>query len=253
MKHIKHNHSNFQDILFKEASGLKILHQVINANHIEISVPTVHDVNEKKLVLDHINQSPPTHQQWQQFGYQLAKLHQLHQSSYGHTENNYIGLNPQPNTTNNDWGYFFYQQRLIFQINLIKSQPIKNDFRNKLDRVAPALVAFLNQNCSHSSVLHGDLWSGNVMFDQNNVWLIDPAVYCGDAEADLAMTELFGGFPNTFYNAYVELKPRSPAYSVKRLIYNFYHLLNHYNLFGSSYFNSCQQSLTGISNHFFDN
>ncbi|MEZ5473364.1 MAG: fructosamine kinase family protein [Marinicella sp.] len=102
-------------------------------------------------------------------------------------------------------------------------------------------IAWLNQHCSRFSLLHGDLWSGNVLFDAQNVWLIDPAVYFGDSETDIAMTEMFGGFPEAFYAAYQSVKPLSSAYPKKRILYNLYHYLNHYNLFGSAYLPACER------------
>ena len=94
------------------------------------------------------------------------------------------------------------------------------------------------------SLLHGDLWSGNAMPDRKGKpMLIDPAVYVGHHEADLAMTELFGGFPSTFYNAYYEIIPKESGYEDRRDIYNLYHLLNHLNLFGKSYLASVRRIL----------
>jgi fructosamine-3-kinase len=98
--------------------------------------------------------------------------------------------------------------------------------------------------------LHGDLWSGNVLFDSNQCWLIDPAVYYGDSEVDLAMTEMFGGFSNAFYHAYFQIRSRSSTYANKRTIYNLYHYLNHYNLFGDSYLSRCREGFWSIENLF---
>ncbi|MCB1581549.1 MAG: fructosamine kinase family protein [Xanthomonadales bacterium] len=98
--------------------------------------------------------------------------------------------------------------------------------------------------------MHGDLWSGNVMFDKEHVWLIDPAVYFGDSEADIAMTEMFGGFSSEFYLAYQSVRPLTDAYPTKRLIYNLYHYLNHYNLFGASYLSPCLRAIQKINQDF---
>jgi fructosamine-3-kinase len=96
-------------------------------------------------------------------------------------------------------------------------------------------------------LLHGDLWSGNVLFGNAGPCLIDPAVYYGDREADIAMTELFGGFSEAFYRAYDRLYPRTEVYAAKRAIYNLYHTLNHYNLFGASYLDACRRNLGVIA------
>ncbi len=96
----------------------------------------------------------------------------------------------------------------------------------------------------HPSLLHGDLWSGNVITgNDGRAWLIDPAVYVGHAEADIAMTELFGRFPQTFYEAYQEVSPLQPEYERRRDLYNLYHLLNHLNLFGAAYLASVKRIL----------
>ncbi|MCV6625561.1 MAG: fructosamine kinase family protein, partial [Cellvibrionaceae bacterium] len=140
-----------------------------------------------------------------------------------------------------DWGAFFNHQRLQYQLSLIADAKIRQQWQQILDQQAPLLREFLNNNCQHPSLLHGDLWNGNVLFDKAGVWLIDPAVYCGDREVDLAMTEMFGGFSEEFYRAYDSIYPRTDAYRSKRDIYNLYHYLNHYNLFGSDYLRGCEK------------
>ena len=142
-----------------------------------------------------------------------------------------------------DWGAFFLDYRLKPQVRMIADSRVKAEFESRLAEHASALCGFLNRHCSHPSLLHGDLWAGNVLFDQDGPWLIDPTVYYGDREADLSMTELFGGFSPAFYQAYDSVYPRSNAYEVKRPIYNLYHTLNHYNLFGGSYLGTCRRYL----------
>ena len=100
----------------------------------------------------------------------------------------------------------------------------------------------------HPSLLHGDLWSGNIITgNDGKAWLIDPAVYVGHAEADIAMTELFGGFPRAFYDAYKESGMLQPEYGRRRDIYNLYHLLNHLNLFGRTYLSSVRRVIEGYA------
>lgn len=215
-----------------------------------IKIPTVHAVDHHTLTLDHIKQQKPQSSQWQTLGQALAELHEVPQQHYGHDANNYIGLNPQANVLTDNWGEFFYRYRLQYQVKLIQDQATKKHFKTTLARLREPLVELLNQHCPHPSLLHGDLWSGNVLFDATDVWLIDPAVYCGDAEADLAMTELFGGFPASFYQAYQQHRPTSAQYPSKKIIYNLYHQLNHYNLFGSGYLRSCKEALTSMNRFF---
>jgi len=109
-----------------------------------------------------------------------------------------------------------------------------------------ALINFLNDHCEHASMVHGDLWSGNVLFDRDSVWLIDPAIYYGDREVDLAMTEMFGGFTHEFYQFYNNTYPISNTYQQKKIIYNLYHYLNHFNLFGDRYLPACEQGFKTI-------
>ena len=116
----------------------------------------------------------------------------------------------------------------------------------KIDRLLETLDCILVEP-DYPSLLHGDLWSGNVIAgNDGKAWLIDPAVYVGHAEADLAMTELFGGFPRIFYDAYNEAVPIQPDYSRRRDLYNLYHLLNHLNLFGQTYLPSVKRIIESV-------
>ncbi len=246
----KKNNTRFPDSLIREAEGLNKLKQAFEHGNIAIKIPTILKADEQTLVLERINQSLGSHQQWMNFGQALAKLHQQIKSQFGGSQNNYIGANPQPNETFDNWGQFFYHNRLGFQVSLIGDNNLQASFRNSLDEIKIPLIKFLNQHCKRPSLLHGDLWSGNVLFDQNNVWLIDPAVYNGDAEADIAMTELFGGFPKAFYRSYESVQSLSKAYPLKKIIYNLYHQLNHYNLFGSGYLSDCMHGFGVIEQTF---
>ncbi len=145
-----------------------------------------------------------------------------------------------------NWGEFFVNHRLFFQVDLIKEQTINKKFKLGLEKSKSRLIDYLNQNCQQPSLVHGDLWSGNVLFDKTAVWLIDPAVYYADREVDVAMTEMFGGFSQNFYRAYNETYPLSPDYQQKKVIYNLYHYLNHYNLFGSGYLSACKRGFNLI-------
>ncbi|MCX7552819.1 fructosamine kinase family protein [Marinicella sp. S1101] len=250
MTFTKHNNTTFDDALIKEANGLALLKNELKKHNIKLKIPQVLQVNEQALTLQKIQQSTAAPSQWYQLGQALAQLHLIQQPHHGHNEDNYIGLSPQPNEICDNWGQFFCQHRLLFQIQRIQSSSKRTVFLHEYNSTSAQLAQFLNENCDYPSLLHGDLWAGNVLFDYSNVWLIDPAVYCGDADADLAMTELFGGLAPAFYDAYFATKPKSKNYAVKRTIFNLYHQLNHYNLFGSSYWQSCQQGLLQISKQF---
>lgn len=250
MKFSKTNPSTYSDALIKEANGLLSLKKHIDGGHISIKIPQIYSVNEQCLQLELINSLAGSKTQWQLLGQSLAQLHLMQQQFYGWHENNYIGLNPQTNTCTNDWGAFFINKRLAYQVSLIKQPYMQNQFKQSLASIQQPLQVLLNDHCPFPSLLHGDLWSGNVLFDEEDVWLIDPAVYCGDAEADLAMTELFGGFPATFYQAYTEVSPLSKHYALKKVIYNLYHQLNHLNLFGDAYLAACEQAFKTMEKYF---
>ncbi len=229
--------------LFCEVDGLQALADLIKQLDLNLHIPEIHSVDTECLRLEYINSRSPTIKQWQILGEQLARLHQHPQRQWGYPIDNYIGLNPQANGLFSNWGLFFYQQRLMFQINLIQDNSLKSDLLKQLGLLKKPLINFLNNNYHQPALLHGDLWSGNIMFSQHKVWLIDPAVYWGDSEADIAMTELFGGFNQTFYSTYHSYMPRSSDYGIKKTCYNLYHYLNHYNLFGSHYLGACHDHL----------
>lgn len=240
---IKQNPSIFADALYREAQGLACLRGNLQKTtvHTRIAIPEVIDVNEQKLTLQAINTQTARPEQLQQLGMALATLHQIPQPFYGFPNDNYIGLNPQPNGRFHHWGDFFLQQRLQFQVSLIHDNQRQEQFQQILAQHGSKLADFLSTHCQQASLLHGDLWHSNVLFDNERAWLIDPAVYYGDREADLAMTEMFGGFSPQFYQAYAEQFPLTGVYPQKKILYNLYHYLNHYNLFGQAYLPGCEQ------------
>lgn len=242
---IKHNHTSFKDALIKEADGLKALGIALKDNEF-LFIPSIFHVDEAKLHIQKIYSKPATKENFTNLGYGLAQLHKKSYEYYGYDKDNYIGLNPQKNNLNNDWGEFFTEYRLQYQISLIKDSTVKNRFYEALEDNRAKLTSFLNETTKHPSLVHGDLWSGNVLFDEKGVWLIDPAVYYGDREVDIAMSEMFGGFEGAFYGAYEEKYPKSKEYDTKKVIYNLYHYLNHYNLFGSGYLSGCERAMAVI-------
>jgi len=162
----------------------------------------------------------------------LASLHRNSGPRFGWPRDNYIGLGLQENGWCDDWAEFFRERR-------IKPQLERAGLRVKLD----ALDRILDGHSPRPSLLHGDLWSGNAGFTREGPVVFDPAVYYGDREADLAMTELFGGFPPEFYRAYSEALPLEPGYERRKHLYNLYHLLNHLNLFGGGYLAQVKSTL----------
>ncbi|MCL7942469.1 fructosamine kinase family protein [Marinobacter sp. ATCH36] len=241
---VKNNSTAFPDALLSEARGLEVLADTLKAAGVSgLRVPEVKSVSERELVIPRINPGPASEAAMTTLGEGLARMHAVHHPHYGFDRDNMIGLSPQKNRLTDDWGDFFLKDRLGVQVEMIRNPQVKSEFESVLGQNGAALTQFLNEHCQHPSLLHGDLWSGNVLFDKAGPWLIDPAVYFGDREADIAMTELFGGFSTAFYRAYDRVYPRTGSYDTKRAIYNLYHTLNHYNLFGTSYLDACRRNL----------
>jgi len=174
-------------------------------------------------------------------GEQVAEMHRLGFSprtppAYGLDQDNYIGSTPQRNGWEEDWITFYCERRLRPQAELARRNGrLPTGRRQRLELLMERLDRWLGGVERRPSLLHGDLWGGNVIAGPRGGALIDPAVYYGDREADLAFTELFGGFSSRFYQAYQAVWPLEPGYRERRDLYNLYHLLNHLNLFGESY------------------
>ncbi len=180
-------------------------------------------------------------------GTQLAQLHRAPQGRFGGGQDNWIGSTPQPNGWQNDWIAFWRDRRLGHQLSLAA----QNGYRGVLQRDGETLMARLEDFFADyrpvPSLLHGDLWGGNHGFLADGTPVIfDPAVYCGDREADLAMSELFGGFAPGFYAAYREAWPLDAGYAVRRTLYNLYHILNHANMFGGGYAAQAQRMMAQL-------
>ncbi len=190
------------------------------------------------LLLEWIPVSPsPAKRVFQTFGEQLASHHLKTEAvPFGLEMDNFIGSTPQQNSPHTNWVDFFRSRRLNYQFELAAKNHLLTETRQKrLRKLMDHLEKWLPAN-PPASLLHGDLWIENVLFDQSGTpILIDPAVYYGDREADLAFTELFHGFPPIFYQAYQSVYPLDPEYRERRDLYNLYHLLNHLNIFGESY------------------
>ena len=179
----------------------------------------------------------------------LAELHRISQDHFGLDHDNFIGSTPQKNNLEKDGIIFFRDHRIQFQRQLAQKaglMPVSID--KKIDSLCENLNRFLDTSGERPALMHGDLWSGNYFPDSNgNPCIFDPAVYYGLREADIAMTELFGRLPERFYDAYHEAFPMNHGYHERKDLYNLYHLLNHLNLFGSSYLSSVQKIVNRFS------
>ncbi|MDN3679133.1 fructosamine kinase family protein [Vibrio tapetis subsp. quintayensis] len=178
------------------------------------------------------------------FGLQLAKLHQSdEQGEYGYDHDNYVGSTLQPNKWNKSWARFFSEQRIGWQLQLLKEKGIS--FGAEQTIVDFVYKELKNHNPT-PSLLHGDLWHGNVSNTAFGPICYDPACYWGDPECDIAMTELFGGFMPDFYVAYESVRPLGLEYQSRKHIYNLYHVLNHCNLFGGPYLDQAQEMIESM-------
>jgi fructosamine-3-kinase len=171
-----------------------------------------------------------------ELGRALAALHAVRGPRFGWHRDNHIGMTPQRNAWDDDWAAFFRDRRLAPQLELAANNGYGGRLARDGARLLDAVAALLDGHRPAPSLLHGDLWAGNAarLADGTPV-VFDPASYFGDREADLAMTELFGGFGADFYDAYAKAAPLPPGYPQRRTLYNCYHVLNHLNLFGAPY------------------
>jgi fructosamine-3-kinase len=181
-------------------------------------------------------------------GRALAALHRASGGArFGWHRDNFIGATPQANAWHDDWGGFWRDCRLAPQLALAARNGYGGALQRDGGRLVAAIDALLHGHAPAPSLLHGDLWSGNAgLLPDGTPVIFDPAVYVGDRECDLAMTELFGGFDARFHAAYREAWPLPAGYEVRRELYNLYHLLNHLNLFGAGYLARCQRSMARL-------
>ncbi len=232
---VKINEHTPPDMFKKEAHGLNEL-QKAGA----IRVPQVTISTEYYIVEEFIEEGTKSGNFFEDFGRNFAQLHKYNGSSFGFYEDNYIGSTPQKNLNenNNGWVEFYFTKRLLFQLTLCESNNLATEeLRKSFAKLENKISDILAGSEEEPSLLHGDLWSGNYMVDKNgNACLIDPAVYYGHREADLAMTKLFGGYPKEFYATYNESYPLKDGWEYRENIYKLYHVLNHLNLFGRSYY-----------------
>ena len=211
-----------------------------------IGVPRVlalgHHQNTSLLILTAINLHGP--RQWGRLGAAIASLHQIHQTEFGWPEHNFIGRSQQLNTRHNQWQHFWWQSRLLPQIELACDNGFALSLRPLVADIEAANQILLEHHQPPPSLLHGDLWCGNIGFLADGLPVIfDPACYYGDREVDIALTLLFGGFGNDFYLTYQSVYPLPPGHQQRADLYNLYHLLNHLNLFGGSYLDQCLQNI----------
>lgn len=227
-----------------EALGLK---QILATGTIRVPHPICCGLSGRYsfLVLEWLEFERGDNDSWSQMGRKLANLHQFRGSSqFGWERDNTIGSTPQINTWTERWADFFAESRIGYQLKL--AQKRGGNFPPE-NIVIPTARDYLAQHQPQPSLVHGDLWSGNVAVTlEGEPVILDPATYYGDREVDLAMTELFGGFPAAFYRGYNEIWPLDGGYQRRKTLYNLYHILNHFNLFGGGYGSQANQMLQQV-------
>lgn len=241
---LKHNSPDLLDMFEAEADGLKALAK----GPLLVPRPLCSGVTGTQawLVLEYLPMGGGRGGSAAEAGRQLARLHAMTAESFGWSRNNYIGATPQFNGWCSSWPEFWRTQRLEPQLKMLKDKGMGGVWLKDAERLLDRLPQLLDHQPA-ASLLHGDLWSGNLAYGAEGEPLIfDPAVYYGDRETDLAMTELFGGFGQNFYRGYEEVWPLDPGYSRRKRLYNLYHILNHANLFGGGYLGQAQRIIRDL-------
>ncbi|MDO9046569.1 MAG: fructosamine kinase family protein [Methylobacter sp.] len=226
-----------------EAAGLQALEQAQT-----IRVPKLIACGQTSehafLVLEYIALNNLNTRSEQLLGQQLAQLHLHKQPYFGWHRDNTLGSTTQVNGQYHDWITFWQQQRLGHQLTLAAVKGYGGRLQTLGEKLCSDLKPLFSGYQPQPALVHGDLWGGNVAADeQGNPVIYDPACYFGDRETDLAMTELFGGFSPTFYQAYQAVYPLDPGYTRRKTLYNLYHILNHLNLFGRSYLHQAENMI----------
>ena len=229
-----------------EGDGLSALREATDLTVPEVIGHSGDGESPAWLLLEYVPHGTPAPDYAERLGEALATLHEAREGPYGWHRSNYIGSLPQRNTPLDDWAGFWWAQRLEPQLALAHDNGLLLGLDQEwaaLESKLPSLLA--DATADGPSILHGDLWSGNVYpGPDGGPVLVDPAVYRGHREVDLAMTELFGGFPRTFYAAYEDRQPLTDGYEDQRRdAYQLYPLLVHVNLFGGAYVNGAEGAL----------
>jgi len=230
---VKTNAPSSHAMFVAEAAGLC---EIAHSNTIRVPQPVCNGHNDEAswLVLEYIEFGGQRDSR--RLGVQLATMHRVTADRFGWQRDNTIGATPQINTSDDNWLEFWRTRRLGFQLQLAAKNGAPRRLLTQGERLLAECPPLLAGREIQPVLLHGDLWGGNAGFDGSGMPVIfDPAVYYGDRETDLAMTELFGGFGGDFYAAYDEAFQRDAGYPVRRTFYNLYHILNHFNLFGGGY------------------
>ncbi len=217
---------------------LEALGEINRSNTLRAPHPILAGTAEGRafLAMEYIEMGGGGRKPEEALGHGLAAMHQTRHPLFGWHRENTIGSTPQINRQERSWATFWREQRLAPQLRWVAEKGGSASLQQKGERLMEAVEQLLGGRSTEPSLLHGDLWGGNWSATPDGEPVIyDPALYYGDREADLAMTELFGGFSSRFHDAYNESWPLEPGYGQRKGLYNLYHILNHFNLFGGGY------------------
>ncbi len=243
---VKLNQASQVQMFEAEALGLK---QMRETQAIRVPKPICWGIaaDSSYIVLEWLELGGSNNSQtWEEMGRQLAAMHRWNPPTakgYGWEQNNTIGSTPQLNNWTSDWAEFFAESRIGYQFQLAQRRGGHFPQQEQLIAAIPKLLNHQPQ----PSLVHGDLWGGNAaVTTSGEPVILDPATYIGDREVDLAMTELFGGFPAAFYRGYNEAWSLDDGYKQRKTLYNLYHILNHFNLFGGGYASQANRMIEQI-------
>lgn len=198
---------------------------------------------EAFLVLEWLDLQPQGDEA--RLGEAVAAMHEMRFPRFGWHCDNFIGSTPQANGWDDDWVRFYAERRLRPQLRLAAANGAP-ELTEEAEPILAELPRFFVGHAPTAGLLHGDLWSGNKGYVNGRPALVDPAVYAGDGETDLAMAELFGGFTAGFHAAYRAARRLDAGYAIRRPLYQLYHVLNHYNLFGGAYGRQAKRLIEGL-------
>ncbi len=239
---VKTNTANQLDMFVAEAIALQ---QMYATKTMRVPQPICWGIAGEAAYLVMENLDLGGGQDWEAMGRNLAAMHQVTSDrGFGWDRDNTIGATPQINNWTISWLDFWREYRLAFQIRLAKRKGWRCSIPE--EKIYAALPKFFPDYQPQPSMVHGDLWGGNAAFVNGEPVIFDPALYFGDREVDLAMTELFGGFPSQFYRAYNAAYPLDAGYKERKTFYNLYHILNHFNLFGGGYGSQANRMIESI-------
>lgn len=240
---IKINQVSLLDMFAAEQAGLN---EIAATHTIRVPEPlSCGQINNHcYLLMENLNLKHGSPTTDRLLGMQLAQLHKIKQPYFGWFRNNTIGSSTQINNPNESWPAFWCTMRLNSQLKLAAQNGFNGNLQSRGEHLCEDMDKFFTDHHPHPSLVHGDLWAGNAAINnQGQPVIYDPACYYADREVDIAMTELFGGFSSDFYAAYNDVYVLRPGYKTRKTLYNLYHILNHLNLFGSTYLSQAESMI----------